>query len=478
MGAAASIDVDVVVARFKEPLDWLPELLDKVKAMGITTRVVVYEKGGLVYKTISVPLLNVGRDYHTYLHHIVSHWDSLAPITVFLPGSVTLPRKQEQMDAIVAALPGVVVNPAVDIVSAEGDFTLDRWSSTFLDNNAAHPASELTPAVPRPLAAWIHHHIGSDMETVGPLKFGGVYAATRASIQQRPYDLYKRLLFTVAVSSNNEAVHYVERIWATLLRPLAMPRVVWMLWWQGWDTAPPLVHGVLRTWQHHNPTWSIQTLDAHTVKELLPGFAAPRHAKLPAVSDIVRLHLLAKYGGVWADATLPCLRPLDDWVGASSANSDAGVWMYHGRDGGRGPASWFMLGRPAAPIFFKWLLAGNQFWAKQKGPDYNYFWMDETLAHVLRNDARARADWVSISPYANAENSYSAHAYAHDANMALYRLLQTATPPVVVKLSRHDAHPAASDIISASLQDKFCKGAPVFPVTVRPDITSATRFFP
>jgi hypothetical protein len=52
------------------------------------------------------------------------------------------------------------------------------------------------------------------------------------------------------------------------------------------------------------------------------------HIKEQAKSDIIRLHLLAQHGGVWADATVLCLQPLDHWLYDMLA--PARFWMYHG----------------------------------------------------------------------------------------------------------------------------------------------------
>ena len=36
-----------------------------------------------------------------------------------------------------------------------------------------------------------------------------------------------------------------------------------------------------------------------------------------AQSDVVRLNVLANHGGVWADATVACMQPLDLWLDAA-----------------------------------------------------------------------------------------------------------------------------------------------------------------
>ena len=43
-----------------------------------------------------VKLDNVGREGHSYLYHIVTHYDNLTDIIIFLPGSLNLPHKIEK----------------------------------------------------------------------------------------------------------------------------------------------------------------------------------------------------------------------------------------------------------------------------------------------------------------------------------------------------------------------------------------------
>ena len=47
-----------------------------------------------------------------------------------------------------------------------------------------------------------------------------------------------------------------------------------------------------------------------------------------ALSDIIRLNILNKYGGVWADAMLLCIQSLNHWI--YEVINKTGFWMYHG----------------------------------------------------------------------------------------------------------------------------------------------------
>lgn len=81
--ASSLPDVQVVVARYKEDLSWTRDL---------DLPVLVYDKSGesLVDTVDGLqvrPLPNMGRESHTYLHHLVTQYDNLAPFTAFLQGS-------------------------------------------------------------------------------------------------------------------------------------------------------------------------------------------------------------------------------------------------------------------------------------------------------------------------------------------------------------------------------------------------------
>jgi len=125
-------------------------------------------------------------------------------------------------------------------------------------------------------------------------------------------------------------------------------KTIWLLWFQGWDNAPLLVKQARKSWELHNNNWNIIYLDNNNLKTYLGNeadFLLERDDILLATkADYIRLLLLHKYGGVWADANVFCLQPLDNWIHMILDN--IGVWMYHGyslRVGiSQGCAVWFI----------------------------------------------------------------------------------------------------------------------------------------
>ena len=69
--------IELVVARHTEDLAWLRRVPHEVA-------VTVYDKGSGTPSTI--PLPNLGREAHTYLHHLAERHDSLADLTIFVQG--------------------------------------------------------------------------------------------------------------------------------------------------------------------------------------------------------------------------------------------------------------------------------------------------------------------------------------------------------------------------------------------------------
>lgn len=68
---------EIVVARYSEDLEWTKPY---------SNFVTIYNKGDETDYDF-IPLPNIGREAHTYLHHIVNNYDNLAEYTCFLQGN-------------------------------------------------------------------------------------------------------------------------------------------------------------------------------------------------------------------------------------------------------------------------------------------------------------------------------------------------------------------------------------------------------
>eukprot|EP00798_Chlamydomonas_sp_ICE-L_P031666 gene31666-6867_t len=133
-----------------------------------------------------------------------------------------------------------------------------------------------------------------------------------------------------------------------------------------------------QTWIRLNPTWNVELISAATLHHYvqIPYIHNPDIASA-AKSDIIRLSLLAKHGGVWADASLMCWAPLDDWV--YEALRPTGYFMFQF-------LSWFHVNVKQSIPMQRWKRATDEYWndvisKSLRVTEYN--WMDCLMRHGL-----------------------------------------------------------------------------------------------
>jgi len=186
-----------------------------------------------------------------------------------------------------------------------------------------------------------------------------------------------------------------------------MPRQIWMFWEQGVEAAPEIVRECLAAWPRVNPGWEVRMLDGASARR-----AAPRFAKLtkraplatPTMrSDLLRLELLARYGGVWADATLLPLRPLDDWL--HDWLRPSGFFCFRNSMervdyNGRLAPNWFLASVPKNPLMVTWRNEHRRVWQCLPGgggsaEDFTggYFTAQRIMLCIVSTHRAARQVW-------------------------------------------------------------------------------------
>jgi hypothetical protein len=205
--------IEIVVANYEERVDWLEEIPEQ-----FYTKLTIYNKGSAKNykfpKMTSVNLPNIGHCDHTYLYHVVNNYDTLADVTIFLPGSVwTQPTKKENADKMISFI-NIHKRPTLvcgDNPASHKNFSIDKWEVSSPENSRFSSQHKLTPASIRPFGAWFAAHFpGEKHECVS---FFGIVSASKEGIRKRPKEFYQGLLNEVSMPSP-EAGHYTERSWA------------------------------------------------------------------------------------------------------------------------------------------------------------------------------------------------------------------------------------------------------------------------
>lgn len=127
----------------------------------------------------------------------------------------------------------------------------------------------------------------------------------------------------------------------------ALPRRIFCYWDTGQAGAPEVAQYAVATWAAMNPDYELHYLNASSALAWFPDYDtlwAHTRVRLVAANRAayLRTYLLAAYGGVWADVTTLCHRPLDTWLRALIRKHGAYVFSHPTLD--RQVTNWFMAG--------------------------------------------------------------------------------------------------------------------------------------
>ena len=187
---------------------------------------------------------------------------------------------------------------------------------------------------------------------------------------------------------------------------------IFALWDKGRENAPDTVRRCLDRWESMNPNYELVVLDRQGMFDNMPKLGIdPATLPIPAASDVLRAHLLATHGGVWTDATVMPMRPLDDWIEDYLAGS--GMFFFSRPGRGRRVASWFIAARPGNRFMKRLDAEVAAFWDRprtreRRAPRWNH------LGHEIKRFAPTftwKVRWLMddlypVRPEAREKNLY------------------------------------------------------------------------
>jgi hypothetical protein len=208
----------LVVAHYKENLEWL-------KSVDNSMNIVVYHKSkndAGCWKGEVLP--NVGREAHTYLHHIITHYDELTrddnnkdKCTFFSQGSLTdhfkRPLQHIKMSLESARTHGISNIGCVELT--------DISSFRLRDYRDEHLTPSIIDGKEENFGEWFKRVLGDEGERIpDPLYciWGACFAVLNSVIVKRPKDFYEKLLKECDYSSCPESAHFLERAWQYIFK--------------------------------------------------------------------------------------------------------------------------------------------------------------------------------------------------------------------------------------------------------------------
>ena len=192
--------IELVVARYAEDVGWLRNIPHQI-------RVTVYDKNPSEALPDARRLPNIGREAHTYLHHIVQRYETLAPVTVFCQG-----KPFDHAFDFHRTLRDLAGQNTTDC-----DANSFQWLGHVIDTDDARGRRLFVP--------WSKNEDGRELnmngfhralfDCDGPQEYifrlGAQFGITREQIRNRPREFYEKAL-NLSISFP-DAAHCFERSW-------------------------------------------------------------------------------------------------------------------------------------------------------------------------------------------------------------------------------------------------------------------------
>lgn len=150
----------------------------------------------------------------------------------------------------------------------------------------------------------------------------------------------------------------------------SIPKKLWIYWAQGESESPLIVQKCISSWRKHNPDWEITILDANNLKQYVQFPTLSESLPLRYHANLLRTKLLNQYGGVWADATTYCHRPLSEWL---PLVSNSGLFMFGNAAQDRDIENWFIASTKNNPLIHSWQNRLEKYYLKMKRKHPSYF---------------------------------------------------------------------------------------------------------
>ena len=179
-----------------------------------------------------------------------------------------------------------------------------------------------------------------------------------------------------------------------------MNKKIWICWFQGEDhpRMPELNRNCIKRWRELNPDWKVNILSKKTIADYVPEYFEiiknSPNRRPGACSDLVRILLLSKYGGVWADASVYPMIPLSDFY--DKIVNDTGFFTYRfsprrvSREvGDRETVSWFICAdKPSHSLINAWKESFVEKFKKLE--TWKYFTFHKTLSELYDSNSEVK----------------------------------------------------------------------------------------
>lgn len=188
--------MDLVVAKFKENISWT--------SLFPNDNIVIYDKSDEENAFIKLP--NIGREAHTYIHHIISTYQSLPEHTCFVQGDPTdkkLPLLQPD---------GWLNRSHTLLTTRTTDLDFEPLTKIFTCDGRGAPSE---PGLP--IEQTYRRFLAGPLPDLYHFPIGAQFIVSRKAITSRSLPFYKDMMQELMVSER--LPWQLERIWPYIFTP-------------------------------------------------------------------------------------------------------------------------------------------------------------------------------------------------------------------------------------------------------------------
>ncbi|MBP7005934.1 hypothetical protein KBB27_02325 [Patescibacteria group bacterium] len=190
------------------------------------------------------------------------------------------------------------------------------------------------------------------------------------------------------------------------LTPKSVPKKIYIFWAQGWDNAPLLCQLCRESWIINNPGWEVVPVTMNDFEKYvnLDYSLSGKNVSFTNYSNILRLAILSKDGGVWADPTTFCRTPLDAWL---PFLMQTGFFAFSKQK--TTIADWFLASEAGGFLMRQYEQYAYRYW-KYANSEERYFWPHYLFEYLVQNNKRIKMLW-NQTPHISSQGSYSVQKF-------------------------------------------------------------------
>jgi len=199
--------------------------------------------------------------------------------------------------------------------------------------------------------------------------------------------------------------HYVPYITSQPNPQGNVPKIIWICWLQGMDTAPKTVQLCYESVQRWAKGFDIRLLTAENMLQYvsLPNDIINKYqsGRIPFAqfSDILRVSLLAEHGGIWMDATVMMTGEMPKYVTEGDLFMYRESWLQSSRSLA---SNWFLASTQGHPIMRNMQQLLIAYW------QHEHYLRDYFIFHILlyilvRNNAQCKQLFNRMHYVSNAD---------------------------------------------------------------------------